>query len=288
MQNSGRWVATLLAVVIALQIWTLMRQANLDEQVQRLSMNQSNQTIELRNALSGVHRSLSDMAEAERWVVVHRHNLESTTCETATARVEWELRQWTPGTVSRLLYRTAPDQPWQEATTESLGGQNYAATFAAPGKPVLMTGMVVSYDQGKNGHSVNHESMSGDKSDFDRDYHYQIVAEGPNLSQSTGVRSLPLGGEFIVPAKIMVDVEKDGRYRLHLFSEQAGRSPCTRIDSAELRAFASGQAASSIPLQAEAGREWRAEWKSEQPLHRLELVLRFGGEEKVVEIPLNQ
>lgn len=285
MQNANKLVAALLVAVAGLQWWTLSRQADLERQLQNLSNTQHNFARELRNGLSSTEGRIREMAEAQRWVSVSHQGVDrGATCEAAQARVEWDLLQWTPGTQSRLLYRTGPDQAWQEATTEDRGGQNYAAGFTLPGKPRLALGLMVERSRGKNSESV---TQGPNKAAIDLDYQYQIVAEGPNLSRSTGPKSLPLHGAFVVPAKLIVREEENGRYRVELFSDHVGQNPCAKVESAEVRTYAGEQLTGTKPLDSEDKHSWGLEWREETPLTRLEVVIRHGGEEEVIDVPLS-
>lgn len=284
MQNSNKLLATLLVVVAGLQWWTLSRQTHLERQLQSLSNSQLNLTHELQNGLSGMDGRLGELAKAEQWVSVRRQGVErGATCETAQARVEWDLLQWTAESQSRLLYRTGPDQPWQEAKAEPQGGQSYAATFSLPGKPKLAVGLSVEHSRGKSSESV---TRGPEKDPYDLNYQYQIVAEGPNLSRSTGARSLPIHGEFVVPAKLIVQVEEKERYQVELFTDTPKQNPCAQVESAEVRAYAGEQLTGTKPLDSEDGKVRRLEWQSETPLTRLEVVIRHGGGEEIVEVPL--
>lgn len=287
-ENTGKVAVALLAVVAGLQVWTLNRQAALEQRLQNVTAMQNQLDMNTRDRLEGLYQRLHEMTEADRWMVVQHQSLEPLgSCETAQARVEWELRQWASGTESRLLYRTGPDENWQEATVEERGGQNYAASFTLPAQPLLEVGVDVSYAQPRGSTSKVEEAFAREKSKFDRDYEYQIVAEGPDFSRSSGAKRIPVHGEFVVPAKISVDVERDGRYKVRLFSETTGRKACASLESAELRAYAGERLAHSTTLAEQNQHERSAEWTSEESLTRLELILRHGGGEEVIPVTLS-
>ncbi len=279
-------MAVLLAAVAVLQFRTLGRQQDLEQQIRNLASQQIQLDHHLRNELSSLQGSLREMAEAERWVAVHRQTVEpGDNCETAQARVEWDLRQWVAGTHTSLLYRTDAGQEWQAAEVRNLGGQNYAAEFPVPGRPMLQVGTAVEYAGGQDSRSVN-AMAKAEKAAFDRNYQYLIVAEGPDFNRSTGVKSLPLYGEFVIPVKIQVRVERDGRYAVRLFSAKDGQNRCTRMERAEVRAYQGDRLVTSAPLVEGQPEALTAEWRSEEKLTKLEIILRHSGGEEVVPILL--
>lgn len=287
MNQTPKLAAALLVVTAALQVWSLNRQSDLQQQIRNLASEHNMAMNRMQHELNAMQSSLERKAEAEQWVAVQKQAVEpSATCDAAQGRVEWELRQWAPGTGSKLLYRSGPNEAWQEATVQPKGGQNFAAVFPVPAKPLLEVGLDVQYPAGKNSATARVEQARSNKAAYDRDYQYQIVAEGPQFNRSTGARGLALGGQFVVQAKIRARVERDNRYEVELYSHREGASPCVTVQSAEVRAYAGDRMVTTLPLADRDPSQLVAQWQSQEALTRLEVVVRYGSGEEVVEISL--
>ncbi len=289
MQQTSKLVVVLLVAVLAMQLWTFNRQSQLAQELQVLAASRNQSDMRIRNDLDALQRRLSEMAEADRWVVVNRAEVAPVgSCGTAQVQVDWTLQEWGEGTTSRLLYRASADQPWQEATVERRGiGQNYTATLPIiGGKPYLEVGWDVSHapNTGRKSQEARAGSMAVEASPLSG-LQYQIVAESPSMSRSTGVKTVSLSSQFVIPVKIGVDVERDGRYIVDLYTDP-NRGPCAQLESVEIRAYSGNEVVETRPMTREQDDRLRAEWQSDQALHRLELLIQHSGGVETLVIPL--
>lgn len=283
MQTSNKLMALVLTAIVGLQLWTLRHQANLEQQIQRLADSMQNSEARLSNDLTGIYHSLREMSEAEQWVRIREVGASSnSSCDSFRSRIEWDLQQWAPQSSTRLLYRSGPDQAWQEARVESLGGQSYAATLSFAGKPWLNAGIVMEYSEGRK--STSHAQDR--KPPNTQNYQYQIVAEGPSLSRSTGARSLTEPGRLMIPAKFTLRHEEGGRYRAELVTDGTEQNPCNRVEQAEIRAYIGESLDSTFPLTAARDYRMESQWQSEKRFSRMTLAVRHGGGEEEIELPL--
>ncbi|HYG60802.1 MAG TPA: hypothetical protein VD902_22220 [Symbiobacteriaceae bacterium] len=284
--TSEKTVSALLVVAVALQAWILVRQGRLEQQMQNLTVNQNQLGQRIQHEVNSLHGRIGEMAEAERWLSVEQVELEPAgTCNAAMAKVQWELLQWAADTKVRLLYRAGKDEAWHETPVETLGGQNYAAAFGVPVKPMLEVGLAISDETGR-GNRVMHEGTASEKASFDQSIQYQILSEGPGFNRSSGIKSLPFQGEWVAMAKMQIRMERAGRYSVDLFAERAGRSRCAEVESARVTAYAGDRAVFSGPMAPADESQRSARWTSEEPISRLEIAIRYGGIEEVIPVNL--
>lgn len=116
-------------------------------------------------------------------------------------------------------------------------------------------------------------------------YQYQILAEGPGGSRSTGAEHLDLAKAFWVPAQVHATVLPDQRYQAQVVTRPEPGA-CSRIDAAAVRAYAGGTLVGTYPLATRDGGDLHADWQSDLPLTRLEFVLTVNGQEEVVPVHL--
>jgi hypothetical protein len=284
MPDRTRLLTALLAVVLVLQLWLLQRQSHLGEQLQQMVSRHNQLERLIQSEVHGLEGQLRTLADAQTWVDIQEEQVSPLpSCDGASVKLAWQLREWAEATTTRLLYRSRPDEPWQEAPVQALGGQSYTAAFTVPGKPQVEVDVVVEVlDRTRGGAGMASTSRKPD----DRwDYQYALVAEGTGFHRSTGARSLPLGQWFRVGAKGVVRVRPDATYEIDLHTDPADLYPCVRIDSAEVRGYAGDRL---VTTQAMAWQEDRFTLRLEQvpELTRLELVIRHGGEQSVVPVTL--
>lgn len=135
---NGKPMAILLTVVLGLQIYGLIRLNGIENEMESLRRAQENQTSRVDRRIEEMQSQLRSLADGERWYAVNRTDvLPDASCQSAEARVEWELREWTPGGTVRFLYRTDADAQWQGVAVTELGGASYAASFPIMVSPVL-------------------------------------------------------------------------------------------------------------------------------------------------------
>jgi len=270
-----------------MQLWTYSRQGQLERQLQNLSSQQAQLLQQTENRVASLERSMQETAEANRWVTVNRAEIEpTTTCESAQAKVDWSFQRWAEDMTARLLYRSGPDQPWQEATVQQMGAlQSYAASFQVAASPVLRPGYDISYAATGSGKVQETQAGGTEEGNSMVGAQYQIIAQSPSMSQSSGVHTLPLHAQFVIPLKIAVDVERDGRYLIEI-AHDPNRGPCAGVESIELRTFVGNELKGTTPLRSEEPGRFAAEWRSEEALSQLEIRVRYNGGEQSFTIPL--
>lgn len=282
-QSTSRLVVILLVAVLALQVYSLSRQGGLERQVAQVAAEASALEHRLRGEIGGVQGYLHELAKAERWLsrpTVAVNNTAS--CDAADVRISWELMNWGPDTRSRLLYRQGETGEWQEAAVQPLGGQGYAARFTATGAPVVQPNVSVSREDNRSSAAQMVETAGRPHGLL---YQYQILAEGPGGSRSTGAEHLDLAKAFWAPAQVHATVLPDQRYQAQVLTKPEP-DVCSRVDEAVVRAYAGGDQVGTYRLGARGVGQLHAEWQSDVPLTRLEFVLTVNGKTQVVPVHL--
>lgn len=283
-QSTSKVLVVLLAAVLVLQLYSLSRQGGLDRRVAQLSSEVAQQESRLFNDISSMQSRLYDLAEAERWVSVANVAVDQgPACGAADVRINWELMNWAPDTRSRLVYRVDESGAWQEAAVESLGAQSYVGRFTVDGAPVVQPSVEVTTHVSRNSMGVQVEetaSVGGNS-----DYQYQILAEGPAGSRSTGAQNLDVAKVFRVSPKVRAEVLGDQRYEATVLTKPEP-DVCARVEAAAVRAYGADGLAGTYPLQTAGHGELQAAWQSDVPLVRLEFVLTVNGKEEVVPVHL--
>jgi len=278
-------IAVLLAAVLGLQLYGLIRLEGMENEMESFRRAQENQTTEVHRRLEEMRSQLWTLGDGERWYAVKRTDiLPDDSCQTAEARVEWELRQWTPGGSLRFLYRTDADTYWQEAEIVELGGASYAASFPIMAPPVLDWDVAVSGSRVIEDPERYRPDTRADRPEVDRLVAYQIVTEGSGESRSSGALPLVLSG-YSIPAKIDVRTDVSGSYSVTLATGFA-ENRCTTIEGAEVRVYRGGSLVQTVPLERNVPPMFRAEWRSREQPHRLEIVIRYAGQEEVIPVDL--
>ncbi|MFZ5816233.1 MAG: hypothetical protein ACOY93_13205 [Bacillota bacterium] len=287
METSTRgWIILLLVSTLLLQVWSINRQGRLERGIERVSTLQNQVETGLQRRLDYLQSSLRQMEEAERWMAVTRERVEpDSTCQQAEALIEWELRRWVPGTTSRLLYRTGAGEPWQEAPVRPTGGQNYQARLPVAAAPILEPHLSVNLIRPGRGSSEAGAATAA-RTKQEMDFEYQILAEGPEESRSSGLRRLPLRHYFTLPVRLHVRVEPQNRYWLSLSGMGDTMERCTRLEGAEVRAYSGERLVMTSRMESQAPGQWVADWRSEEALTRLDVLVRYGGREELVPISL--
>lgn len=278
-------VAALLTAVVCLQVYCLLRLKDIDNEMESLRRAQENQAYGVERQLEAMWSQLSDLADSKRWYAVNRADvLPNASCQSAEARVEWELREWTPGSNVRFLYRLDADAAWQETAVAELGGLSYAASF-----PITVP-LVLDWDVDVSGSRIVEDPESlevftpPERTAPRRQVEYQIVVEEPDETRSTGELRLDWG-EYSIFAEVQVRTDINGPYSTTLLWRRNENS-CTALESAEIRVYRKGSLVQTVPLERTAGGppHLTAKWRNKEQPDRLEVVVRYAGQEQVIPV----
>lgn len=274
---NARPIALLLTAVLCLQVYGLMRLGEMKYEVESLRRAQQDEALEVKNRVVEIGAKLERLADSQRWYSVSRAEvLPDAACQSGEARVEWELREWMSGDTVRFLYRTGADDEWHEAAVAALGGASYAASIPITAPPALDWTVAVT-----GSWVVDEPDRVINRPDVSRQVEYQILSEGSGVSRGTGVLQLDLDGHF-VPGVIRVRADRDGSYRVRVQAMKENR--CVAVEGGEVRVYRGGSLVQTVPLETSVTLGLEAEWRSKEQPDRLEIVVRYAGQEEVIPV----
>lgn len=76
-----------------------------------------------------------------------------------------------------------------------------------------------------------------------------------------------------------------GSYTVSLY-RGAGENRCTTVESAEVRVYRGGSLVQAVPLEPSDVSVLEAELRSEEQPDRLEIVVRYAGQEQIIPVEL--
>lgn len=274
----GRTLLLLLVAVGGLQLYSLQRQADLSQELNRLRTRQMMLESQVGSMTTQV---IQPENPEDRWFRLGEHRFTPTSpCTEAMVQLEWHLQEWTPDTKSSLAYRSRPGEPWQEAAVKPLGGGSHQATFWVPAKPTFQFGMDIEYSQGT---AVSPILPSQQPTETEPGPQFQITAEIDGLTRSTEVKPVPGTERFTIPVKLRLQVGRDGRYSAQFSTNGPDAPPCQQIEQATVELIASDRSVMAVPFTAQANTStWTADWQTKEPLTELLFHFRHaGGQERI-------
>jgi hypothetical protein len=274
----SRWIAWGLALVVLLQVWSLMK---LDD-VQHLHSQLTALGSQMRNLeqrVSNLNHELGTMAKAAEWVIDPRVKVENDPgCKAVTAVVDWSLKEAAPNAQVELLYRRRGEAQWQVVSAASTGTGSYQASFTMAA--IVQGHTVIEVNQPGGGRTETAAADSGGAT-----YEYRIATQSAAGSRSSDPRPLQLTPALTAFFRIAVTVHDGGRYEIHLDNRQkGGETPCTAITGASVKGLAGAQtvvestlAPTTVPTPG-----FRIDLHPGQSLDRVEVTVRYvSGIEEV-------
>lgn len=270
----NRWMALGLAVVLALQVYTLAQVREL-KQFSRQVGDVRSQISQIGHRVNSLDNQLTMMARANEWVVNPRVRVESGAgCTEAVVSADWTLKEVDPGAEVSFLYRSTREQEWQAARTVPTGDGGFRASFAVEGSVAASPSIQVEGPAGRGSATRVTETAQAPRPG----YEYRIVSRSGERTRSSEPRSLDVNRVFVAHFRISALARPDG-YRVNLTrNRKPDTSECTAVTEARVRGIAGGRVVAESPLKADANPEmmW-ADLTSKEAMDRLEVVVRYGA-----------